>query len=53
MNLWAMLALTAVIAGEKLLPHGIAISRAVAAVAAVLAVAFVASPALFSHVTGG
>lgn len=53
MNLWAMLALTAVVAAEKLLPHGIAISRGVAAVAALLAVAFVASPALFAHVMGG
>ncbi len=52
MNLWAMLALTAVVAAEKLLPHGIAISRGVAAAAALLAVAFIASPALFGHVAG-
>jgi predicted metal-binding membrane protein len=52
MNLWAMLALTAVVAAEKLLPHGIAISRGVAALAALLAVAFVVSPALFAQVTG-
>jgi predicted metal-binding membrane protein len=52
MNLVAMLVLTAVIAAEKLLPHGLAISRAVAAGALALAVAFAVSPALFSRVAG-
>jgi predicted metal-binding membrane protein len=51
MNLGAMLALTAVIAAEKLLPHGIAVSRAVAAVALLLAVAIAVSPELFTRVT--
>jgi predicted metal-binding membrane protein len=53
MNLVAMLALTAVIAAEKLLPHGLAISRAAAAGAVLLAAAFTISPALFMRVTGG
>src|SRR5207253_5743793 len=39
MNLGAMLVLTIVIAAEKLLPHGLAISRVTAAAAVVLAVA--------------
>lgn len=49
MHLGVMLALTAVIAAEKLLPRGLAISRAVAAAAAVLAVAFAVSPGLFAR----
>jgi predicted metal-binding membrane protein len=53
MNLVAMLALTAVIAAEKLLPHGFAISRAAAAGAVLLAAAFAVSPTLFMRVTGG
>jgi predicted metal-binding membrane protein len=53
MNLGAMLALTAVIAAEKLVPHGLAISRAIAFAAVVVAVAFVASPALFTRAVGG
>ncbi len=53
MNLVAMLVLTALIAAEKLLPHGQAISRAAAAAALCLAVAFAASPALFARVIGG
>jgi predicted metal-binding membrane protein len=52
MNLAAMLILTAVIAGEKLLPHGIAMSRAVAALAVALALAFAISPALATQVVG-
>jgi predicted metal-binding membrane protein len=52
MNLGAMLVLTAVIAAEKLLPHGLAISRATAAAAVVLAAAFAVSPALFARLTG-
>ncbi len=43
MNLGAMLALAAVIAGEKLLPHGLAVSRSAAAAAVVLAGAFAVS----------
>lgn len=46
MNLGVMLVLAAVIAAEKLLPHGLAISRAVAMSAAVLAVLVAVSPAL-------
>jgi hypothetical protein len=42
-----------VIAAEKLLPHGLAISRAAAAGAVLLAAAFTISPALFMRVTGG
>lgn len=53
MNLFAMLALTMVIAAEKLVPRGPAISRAVAAAAVALAAVFVASPALFARVSGG
>lgn len=53
MNLGAMLALTAVIVAEKLLPHGLAISRAVAGIAIVFAVAFAVSPALLARVAGG
>lgn len=53
MNLAAMLVLTAVIVAEKLLPHGIAISRAVAGAAITLAFAFAVSPALFARVAGG
>jgi predicted metal-binding membrane protein len=49
MNLVLMLALTVVIAAEKLLPHGLAISRAVAGAAAVLAVALAVSPELFAR----
>jgi len=52
MNLAAMLILTAVIAGEKLLPHGIAMSRAVAVLAVALALAFAISPALAAQVVG-
>ena len=52
MNLAAMLILTAVIAGEKLLPHGIAMSRAVAVLAVALALAFAISPALATQVVG-
>ena len=52
MNLAAMLILTAVIAGEKLLPHGIAISRAVTVLAVALALAFAISPALATQVVG-
>lgn len=52
MNLVAMLVLTLVIAGEKLLPHGLAISRAAAVAAVVLAAAFTVSPALFTRLTG-
>lgn len=52
MNLLAMLVLTALIAAEKLLPQGIAISRIAAAGAVLLAVAFAVSPALFMRVTG-
>jgi predicted metal-binding membrane protein len=52
MNLGAMLVLAAVIAGEKLLPHGLAISRVTAAAAVVLAVALAVSPALFARLTG-
>jgi predicted metal-binding membrane protein len=51
MNLGAMLALTVVIAAEKLLPHGVAVSRAVAAAALLLAVALAASPEVFTRVT--
>jgi predicted metal-binding membrane protein len=53
MNLLVMLALTAVIAAEKLLPHGVAISRAAAVAAVMLAAAFSVSPALFNRATGG
>jgi predicted metal-binding membrane protein len=53
MNLVVMLALTGVIAAEKLLPHGLAISRAAAAAAVLLAAAFALSPALFTRATGG
>jgi predicted metal-binding membrane protein len=53
MNLVVMLALTAVIAAEKLLPHGLAISRATGAGALVLAVAFAVTPALFERIAGG
>ena len=52
MNLGAMLVLTIVIASEKLLPHGLAISRVTAATAVVLAAVFTASPAVFSRLTG-
>jgi predicted metal-binding membrane protein len=52
MNLVVMLALTAVIAAEKLLPHGLAISRAAAMGALALAAAFAVSPALFARVAG-
>ena len=52
MNLGAMLALTVVIASEKLLPHGLAISRVTAAAAVLLAVALAVSPALFARLTG-
>ena len=52
MNLAAMLILTAVIAGEKLLPRGIAMSRAVAVLAVALALAFAISPALATQVVG-
>ncbi len=48
MNVGMMLALTAAIAAEKLLPYGLAISRAVAGAAAVLAVALAVSPPLFA-----
>lgn len=48
MNLGMMLALTAVIAAEKLLPWGVAISRAVAAAAIVLAAAVAVSGPLFA-----
>jgi predicted metal-binding membrane protein len=53
MNLVAMLALTALIAAEKLLPHGFAISKGAAAAAVLLAAAFTISPALFMRVAGG
>ncbi len=53
MNLAAMLALTAVISAEKLLPNALAISRAGASAAAVLALALVASPSLFVWIGGG
>lgn len=49
MNLLVMLALTAVVAAEKLLPHGLMVSRAVAATAVGLAVAFAVSPELFAR----
>jgi predicted metal-binding membrane protein len=52
MNLGAMLVLTAVIASEKLLPHGLAISRVTAAAAIVVAAGFAISPALFERLTG-
>jgi predicted metal-binding membrane protein len=52
MNLGVMLTLAAVVAAEKLLPHGFAISRAVAAIAVALAVAFAVSPALLTRVIG-
>jgi predicted metal-binding membrane protein len=52
MNMVAMLALTAVVAAEKLLPGGLAITRAVAAAAVVIAAAFAVSPGLFSRLTG-
>jgi predicted metal-binding membrane protein len=52
MNLGAMLVLTAVIAAEKLLPNGIAISRATGAGAVLLAAAFAASPPLFALIAG-
>jgi predicted metal-binding membrane protein len=53
MNLLVMLALTLVIAAEKLLPHGVAISRVAAAGAVLLAAAFAVSPALYARVVGG
>jgi len=52
MNLAAMLVLSAVVAGEKLLPFGHAISRVAAAAAVIVAAVFVLSPALFGQVTG-
>jgi predicted metal-binding membrane protein len=52
MNLIVMLALTLVIAAEKLLPHGLAISRAAAVAAVILAAAFAVSPELFTRATG-
>lgn len=52
MNLVVMLALTTVVAAEKLLPGGLAITQAVAAAAVVIAVAFAVSPGLFSRLTG-
>jgi predicted metal-binding membrane protein len=53
MNLVVMLGLTVVIAAEKLLPHGLAISRAAAVAAAVLALAFTVSPGLLARIVGG
>ena len=52
MNLAAMLVLTAVVAGEKLLPRGELLARVAAGGAIVTAVAFALSPALFSRVIG-
>jgi predicted metal-binding membrane protein len=52
MNLGAMLVLTAVIAAEKLLPHGLAITRVTATAAILLAAVFAVSPALFARLTG-
>lgn len=49
MNLLVMLALTAVIAAEKLLTHGLMVSRGVAAAAAGIAAALAISPALFAR----
>ncbi|GAC1655493.1 MAG: hypothetical protein NVS9B1_08790 [Candidatus Dormibacteraceae bacterium] len=52
MSLGPMLVLTAVIAGEKLLPGGATMTRATGAAAALLAVVIAVSPAFFSRLTG-
>ena len=52
MNLAAMLVLTAVVAGEKLLPHGELVARVAAGGAIAAAAAIAVSPALFSRITG-
>jgi predicted metal-binding membrane protein len=52
MNLPAMLVLTAVVTGEKLLPHGEVVARLAAGGAIVAAALFALAPALFSRITG-
>ncbi len=53
MNLWAMVALTAVITAEKLAPAGRLVARAVGAASIALAVAVFWVPALAAGLTGG
>ncbi|MET7477436.1 DUF2182 domain-containing protein [Streptomyces sp. NPDC005648] len=53
MNLWAMVALTAVITTEKLAPAGRLVARAVGVVSIALAVAVFWVPALAPGLTGG
>lgn len=52
MNVAAMLALTALTTAEKLLPQGVAVSRAAAAAAIALAAAVAVSPAALAAVAG-
>lgn len=52
MNLIAMLALTGVIAAEKLLPHGEAVSRTASAASLALALVVAVSPAAFAVLAG-